>query len=60
MAVLFVVAEGEEADDDHEPVEVVREDGTDCGGVFPAEDGVEDAPAAATVDFGVAALEAMC
>jgi len=60
VAVLFVVAEGEEADDDHEPVEVVREDGTDCGGVFPAEDGVEDAPAAATVDFGVAALEVMC
>ena len=60
VAVLLVVAEGEEADDDHEPIEVVGENGADCGGVLPAENGVEDAPAAAAVDFGVAALKRRC
>lgn len=53
---LLVANHGEEARGDGDPVEVVGDDGADGGRVLPAEDGVEDAPEAASVEVGVAAL----
>lgn len=55
-ARLFAAGHGGEAQGDGDPVEVVRDDGADGGRVLPAEDGVEDAPDAAAVEVGVAAL----
>lgn len=39
-----------------DPVDVVRDDGTICGRIIPAKDGIQNSPAAATVELGVAAL----
>lgn len=56
MSLHFSVAHEEETDDDNDPVDVVRNDGSVRGRVLPAEDGVEDTPAAASVEFWVAVL----
>jgi hypothetical protein len=53
---LLLDAQVKEAERDGDPVQVVGEDGADGGGVLPAKDGVEDAPEAAAVEVGVAAL----
>lgn len=42
---------------DEDPVDVVGDDRAVGGRVVPAQDGVEDAPAAAAVQLGIAALE---
>ena len=57
LAALLEVAHEDEGDDDEDPVEVVGEDGADGGGVGPAQEGVEDAPAAAAVELRVAAVD---
>lgn len=49
-------AHEDEGSNDENPVEVIGQDGTVGGSVVPSEDGVEDAPAAAAVEFGGAAL----
>lgn len=41
---------------DKDPVDVVGDDGAVGGCVVPAEDGVEDTPAAAAVELGTATL----
>jgi hypothetical protein len=56
VSLLLIVDHRCVGDDDSNPVEVIREDGSIGGGVLPAEKGVEDAPAAAPVQFGVTAL----
>ena len=56
MSLCLFEAEEEEADDHGEPVHVVADDGAVGGAVLPAEDRVEDAPAAAAVEFWVAVL----
>ncbi len=56
MTVDFLVTHEQEAADDGNPVDVVGDDGTVGGAVLPAEDGVEDTPAATTVEFWVAIL----
>lgn len=49
----------EESSNDENPVNVVRDDRTVGGRVVPAEYGVEEAPAAAAVEFWTAALDAL-
>lgn len=56
MAFLFIVPHAEECNDHNEPIEVVRKDTSVCRRVLPAEDGVENAPTAATVELRVAAV----
>lgn len=46
VALGLLEAHGGEAGHDKEPIEVVRDDGAVGGRVLPAENGVEDAPAA--------------
>lgn len=52
----LTVPHDEKRDDDTQPVQVIREDGAIRGRVCPAEDGVEEAPAATAVVVGAAAL----
>lgn len=47
----------EEARDDKDPVHVVRDDAAVGRRVVPAKDGIEEAPAAATVQLGTTALK---
>jgi hypothetical protein len=54
--VRFPESKSQESNDDGDPVKVVREHGTVGGGVGPSEQGVENAPSAAAVQLGVAAL----
>jgi hypothetical protein len=56
VSLLLIVDHRCVEGDDSDPVEVIREDGSIGGGVFPAEKGVEDTPAAASIEFGVTAL----
>lgn len=56
MARRFAVAHDQEAENDEDPVHVVRDDGAVGRGVLPPQDGVEDAPAAAAVELWVAEL----
>ncbi|KAB8437403.1 hypothetical protein FH972_025081 [Carpinus fangiana] len=53
----LVVGHEEEANNDGDPVHVVANDGTVGGAVGPAEEGVEDAPSASTVQHGIAAVD---
>lgn len=55
-SLCLVEPDEDEGGHDEEPVEVVRDDGAVGGGICPAEDGLEDAPAAVVGDVGVAAL----
>lgn len=57
IAVALLVSHGHEGQDDHKPVNVIGDDGTDRGGVLPAKDGVEDTPASASVYLWVAAVD---
>jgi hypothetical protein len=54
MSLLLIVDHRYVGDDDSNPIEVIREDGSIGGGVFPVEKGIEDALAAVSVEFGVA------
>lgn len=45
----FLPAQVQEASDDGDPVEIVRDDGAIGGAVLPPEERVEDAPAARAV-----------
>jgi len=56
MTLDLAVAHGEKSDDDGPPVDVVRDDGAVGGRVLPAQEAVEDSPAAAAVDIWAAAL----
>ena len=55
-AVSLVEAHDDETSHDAEPVEVVGDDRTVSGGVGPAENGVEDTPAAVVSTLRSAAL----
>lgn len=52
----LAISHGQECQDHNEPVEVVRDDGAVCCRVGPSEDGIEEAPASAAIEFGAAAL----
>lgn len=56
MALGLLEAQRDKHADDKEPVQVVRDDGPVGGRVGPAEDGVEDAPAAVGGAAWLAAL----
>jgi hypothetical protein len=56
VSSLLIVAHSEESNDDRKPVNIVGNDGAICCRVRPAEQGIEDAPSAATIDLRVAAL----
>lgn len=58
MAFSLVVAHADDAEDDKDPVQVVRDDGPVCCRILPAEKMVEDAPAAAAVGLGITTLVA--
>ena len=55
--MLLAVPHAGKDDDDAKPVQVVREDRAIGGRVLPAEDGVEDPPAATAVQLRVAAVD---
>ena len=57
MALRFLVSHEEEHADDSDPIDVIRNDVTVGRGVLPAENGVEDAPSATTVQFWIGELE---
>jgi hypothetical protein len=52
----LAVAHSQETENHEDPVYVIRNDGPVRGGVLPPEDGIEDTPAAATVEFWVTEL----
>ena len=56
VTLLLIIAHCEEGNDDCNPIKIVRQDGTKSGRVLPSENGVEDSPSSATIDFGIAAL----
>jgi hypothetical protein len=56
MPMDFIVPHGQETHDDSNPVYVVRYDGSVGGRVLPAEDGIEDTPSAASIEFWIAKL----
>ena len=56
MTSALLVEEAADGDDQGEPVDVVGDDGAVGGRVGPAEDSLEDAPAAIVGHIGVAAL----
>lgn len=53
----FTVSHRQKAQDDDDPVHIIRDDGTISSRILPAEDGVEDSPASASVEFWVTKLE---
>jgi hypothetical protein len=57
MACGLLVAHDEEANDDRDPVDVVRDNGTVCCRVLPSEDCVEDTPSSTTIEFRVAEVD---
>lgn len=56
MAIFFIVTHGQEDDDYNEPEDIVRNDGSVCGRILPAEDGVKDSPSTTSIDVWVASL----
>lgn len=54
---LFLAYNDPEANGDGNPVEVVRDDGSDSGGVLPSQEGVENTPKPASIQVRVAALD---
>lgn len=56
MSLLLIKYHGKESEDHNDPVQVVRNDGTDCCRVRPAEQSIEDTPPTASVDLWIAAL----
>lgn len=56
VSVILLVGHGRELSNHKDPVQVVRKNGTVCGRVVPAQDGVEDGPAASAVKLRVTAL----
>lgn len=56
VSVILLIGHGRELSDNKDPVQVVRKNGTVCGRVVPAQDGVEDGPASSTIELRVAAL----
>lgn len=56
MSRGLAITHEEESQHYKDPVQVVRDDGAVSGRVLPAEDGVEDTPAAASVELWVAEL----
>lgn len=59
MVVLLVVTHGEKCNNDDDPVEVVGKDRAVRGRVGPAKEGIEDAPTASAINFGVVTLRRM-
>lgn len=57
MAVLLLKPQDPDSCNDRDPIEVIRYNRAVGSGVIPAEDGVENAPAASTVEFGTTALD---
>ena len=56
MAHSLIVSHHSKANDDCDPVAVVRDDRAVGGRVLPAENGVEDSPSATAIEFWVAEL----
>jgi hypothetical protein len=56
VASVLMVSQKQETDDDREPVQVVRYDGTIGGRVLPSEDCIEYTPSSATIDLWIAEL----
>lgn len=57
MTTLLVKAKRAKCHNHSQPVQVIGDDRTVCGAVGPSQDGVEDAPAATAVQFGIAAVD---
>jgi hypothetical protein len=59
VAFPLVVAHADDAEDNKDPVQVVRDDGPVCCRILPTEEMVEDSPAAAAVSIGITTLVAI-
>ena len=46
-----------EAEDDRDPIQIVRDDGTICRRILPAEKCVEDSPSSSTIQAWTTALK---
>lgn len=56
MARFLAVPQHTETDNNGNPVQVVRDNGTNCCRVLPAKEGIEDSPPSTTADLGITAL----
>lgn len=50
------IAHEEEAGDDDNPVQIIRDDGAEGGRILPAKNGVEDAPSTAAIQLWISEL----
>ena len=53
----FTVSHSQEAQNDRNPVHIVRDDRAVGCRVLPAEDGIEDSPSSPTIELRVAKLQ---